>query len=118
MCYVQYSFRSVGPVGVGCGMLCFFFQAEDGIRYSSVTGVQTCAFFFQAEDGIRDSSVTGVQTCALPICRGKAAMIDIWVGSALFGPRGLGTFPRHQNAVDVTFVDAGVGDPHKLSLFV
>src|SRR4029434_8601591 len=23
--------------------------------------------FFQAEDGIRDSSVTGVQTCALPI---------------------------------------------------
>src|SRR5207237_4419124 len=26
-------------------------------------------FFFQAEDGIRDSSVTGVQTCALPICQ-------------------------------------------------
>src|SRR5260370_23158042 len=24
-------------------------------------------FFFQAEDGIRDSSVTGVQTCPLPI---------------------------------------------------
>ena len=24
-------------------------------------------FFFQAEDGIRDSMVTGVQTCALPI---------------------------------------------------
>src|SRR5260370_5807827 len=32
-------------------------------------------FFFQAEDGIRDSSVTGVQTCALPIfrCRRCAA---------------------------------------------
>src|SRR5260370_2914972 len=32
-------------------------------------------FFFQAEDGIRDSSVTGVQTCALPISkyRGKSA---------------------------------------------
>src|SRR5260370_25519931 len=27
-------------------------------------------FFFQAEDGIRDSSVTGVQTCALPISNG------------------------------------------------
>src|SRR5207237_7249601 len=27
----------------------------------------SCLFFFQAEDGIRDSSVTGVQTCALPI---------------------------------------------------
>src|SRR5258706_1910282 len=26
-------------------------------------------FFFQAEDGIRDWSVTGVQTCALPIWR-------------------------------------------------
>src|SRR5262249_58037108 len=27
------------------------------------------SFFFQAEDGIRDWSVTGVQTCALPILR-------------------------------------------------
>src|SRR2546430_8775469 len=25
------------------------------------------SFFFQAEDGIRDLTVTGVQTCALPI---------------------------------------------------
>src|SRR5437763_207288 len=29
------------------------------------------AFFFQAEDGIRDTSVTGVQTCALPIFTGR-----------------------------------------------
>src|SRR5260370_492564 len=29
--------------------------------------IACCVFFFQAEDGIRDSSVTGVQTCALPI---------------------------------------------------
>src|SRR5437762_6555459 len=29
-------------------------------------------FFFQAEDGIRDTSVTGVQTCALPIFVGVA----------------------------------------------
>src|SRR2546430_3109646 len=28
----------------------------------------SCFFFFQAEDGIRDLTVTGVQTCALPIC--------------------------------------------------
>src|SRR5438046_6414168 len=35
-------------------------------------------FFFQAEDGIRDWSVTGVQTCALPIliARQVAAMRD------------------------------------------
>src|SRR5438046_9342266 len=30
-------------------------------------------FFFQAEDGIRDWSVTGVQTCALPISHPDAA---------------------------------------------
>src|SRR5688572_32809809 len=29
-------------------------------------------FFFQAEDGIRDLTVTGVQTCALPISRGRS----------------------------------------------
>src|SRR5215213_10364724 len=30
-------------------------------------------FFFQAEDGIRDWSVTGVQTCALPIWNQRIA---------------------------------------------
>src|SRR5207245_8706520 len=29
-------------------------------------------FFFQAEDGIRDATVTGVQTCALPISESDA----------------------------------------------
>src|SRR5688572_1108118 len=29
----------------------------------------TTSFFFQAEDGIRSLTVTGVQTCALPILR-------------------------------------------------
>src|SRR2546430_4498709 len=33
---------------------------------SRTTGV-VMFFFFQAEDGIRDLTVTGVQTCALPI---------------------------------------------------
>src|SRR5207245_6804336 len=33
-----------------------------------------CYFFFQAEDGIRDATVTGVQTCALPIFTGKLAV--------------------------------------------
>src|SRR6266478_6802908 len=31
-------------------------------------------FFFQAEDGIRDLTVTGVQTCALPISEGLTQM--------------------------------------------
>src|SRR2546430_3095027 len=30
-------------------------------------------FFFQAEDGIRDLTVTGVQTCALPISPPRGA---------------------------------------------
>src|SRR5688572_33189159 len=39
-------------------------------------------FFFQAEDGIRDLTVTGVQTCALPIYRrdGELAGVKFAVG--------------------------------------
>src|SRR2546430_846840 len=35
---------------------------QDDARYGF-----RCCVFFQAEDGIRDLTVTGVQTCALPI---------------------------------------------------
>src|SRR5207237_2751724 len=45
----------------------------------SVTGIRRDAlivFFFQAEDGIRDSSVTGVQTCALPIYPSIDPIVD------------------------------------------
>ena len=38
---------------------------------STLRSVDEVVFFFQAEDGIRDWSVTGVQTCALPICRNE-----------------------------------------------
>src|SRR5437764_7140985 len=40
------------------------------------------SFFFQAEDGIRDTSVTGVQTCALPIFGPKDADRDLAAGAA------------------------------------
>src|SRR5258706_11098875 len=40
-------------------------------------------FFFQAEDGIRDWSVTGVQTCALPISAGQHAVVVAGMGIAL-----------------------------------
>src|SRR5256886_2815562 len=36
-------------------------------RYVAWVDVHLHYFFFQAEDGIRDLTVTGVQTCALPI---------------------------------------------------
>src|SRR5437762_14266526 len=38
-------------------------------------------FFFQAEDGIRDTSVTGVQTCALPILLKKALALYLANGN-------------------------------------
>src|SRR6266568_6629902 len=48
-------------------MFFFFIYDEDLIVF----------FFFQAEDGIRDGTVTGVQTCALPISRrrGRSAAL-------------------------------------------
>src|SRR2546430_15656905 len=48
-------------------------------------------FFFQAEDGIRDLTVTGVQTCALPISlrreKSSQARAPRPTTSALFGGR-------------------------------
>src|SRR5437867_13181086 len=41
-------------------------------------------FFFQAEDGIRDRTVTGVQTCALPIFRFESGF-EVWAYQ--FGPQ-------------------------------
>src|SRR5688572_16676540 len=37
------------------------------IPVAHTMGGEISGFFFQAEDGIRDLTVTGVQTCALPI---------------------------------------------------
>src|SRR6266704_5648855 len=39
-----------------------------------------CCFFFQAEDGIRDRSVTGVQTCAVPIGGDSSDAGGGWLG--------------------------------------
>src|SRR5207245_7765755 len=38
--------------------------------------------FFQAEDGIRDATVTGVQTCALPISK-RACPRQEWIEIAV-----------------------------------
>src|SRR2546427_6782366 len=35
----------------------------------AIIGMCLVFFFFQAEDGIRDLTVTGVQTCALPVAK-------------------------------------------------
>src|SRR2546427_12965210 len=44
-------------------------------------------FFFQAEDGIRDLTVTGVQTCALPICGDLQGAATAVAGTFPQGPR-------------------------------
>src|SRR5205085_7261491 len=62
-------------------------------------------FFFQAEDGIRDLTVTGVQTCALPICWPSGAdrltMTSAMAGFRLHRPTG--NFQTYLDAL------AGVG---------
>src|SRR5688572_684384 len=46
-----------------------------GLRgvFVAVSLCSPLCFFFQAEDGIRDLTVTGVQTCALPISPARPA---------------------------------------------
>src|SRR2546430_909273 len=43
------------------------FKIAEGQWYRYAPAYVSSVFFFQAEDGIRDLTVTGVQTCALPI---------------------------------------------------
>src|SRR2546430_3776615 len=47
---------------IGAEMITERLMLRAGARHSPAR-----IFFFQAEDGIRDLTVTGVQTCALPI---------------------------------------------------
>src|SRR5689334_23802536 len=47
-------------------------------------------FFFQAEDGIRDGTVTGVQTCALPILTARSLVrLGFEVRTAATGGEGI-----------------------------
>src|SRR2546430_9616124 len=71
-------------------------------RFKAVKEYTSVCFFFQAEDGIRDLTVTGVQTCALPICNSPAPIVPAPKASdvprnerRLIAPlRGLALFPR------------------------
>src|SRR5438034_5106764 len=62
-------------------------------------------FFFQAEDGIRDHCVTGVQTCALPIYRRRAKE---HIMSFAAPPSPIGALTRSHGFVVAAFV-IGVG---------
>src|SRR2546430_7079771 len=61
--------RREGPLG-DVGLLFTPFAillGETLLTTPLVAGLTVSAVFFQAEDGIRNLTVTGVQTCALPI---------------------------------------------------
>src|SRR5256886_5413851 len=64
-------------------------QARDGERLlfdAHASEWSSPFFFFQAEDGIRDLTVTGVQTCALPISAMKYFVLGaIASGALLYG---------------------------------
>src|SRR5256886_9721407 len=61
----------------------------------------SCFFFFQAEDGIRDLTVTGVQTCALPISRWTAT------GTGT-GSRGRSRIPATPGSWPTSFAPTGI----------
>src|SRR5689334_23377965 len=65
-----------------------------------------CFFFFQAEDGIRDGTVTGVQTCALPILAVAAKQDPVAYRRAL-----LDKAPRAKAVLDLAADKAGWGQP-------
>ena len=53
-----------------------FSKLGDCIKRVNAIDLLAIDFFFQAEDGIRDTSVTGVQTCALPICYHRLSVLS------------------------------------------
>src|SRR5258706_281009 len=61
-----------------CDYMCFVIDFSSFVLSSDF--MVFFFFFFQAEDGIRDWSVTGVQTCALPISsrRRHTRLVSDW----------------------------------------
>src|SRR5207248_7689740 len=73
-------------------------------------------FFFQAEDGIRDRTVTGVQTCALPIYEQADAPLpsDARGGGSRIPGKGV-RLNISWNAASTT---SGITRKRRISLFV
>src|SRR5205085_9419031 len=61
-------------------------------------------FFFQAEDGIRDLTVTGVQTCALPISIASSSILcrNLTTGASSSSE----VAPLSSSPVDVSMLDS------------
>src|SRR2546427_3519129 len=94
-----------------------------GLRSLEMGWLLVFFFFFQAEDGIRDLTVTGVQTCALPICgkvssattnepvAGATVSVVGLPGARVTNDRGEFTLSAPQGAV--TLVVRSVGYKHR-----
>src|SRR5207248_7848100 len=65
-------------------------------------------FFFQAEDGIRDRTVTGVQTCALPILVSRVGTTDTGFAVAQTSAR-VGGFPLNSNLESALVISLAPG---------
>src|SRR5207245_5075314 len=85
-----YRFRAVAPLGVLQSAVVFNATVTSWLAWipvsvtlAGVVWLLFYLFFFQAEDGIRDATVTGVQTCALPI---SCSLLPIWSGCSLRSP--------------------------------
>ena len=75
----------------------------------ALTQKHIVCFFFQAEAGIRSSPVTGVQTCALPIC----ALATVTLNSA----RELGLDKRMGSIEVGKDADLAIFNAHPLNSF-
>src|SRR5207245_10541053 len=73
-------FTAVGPHGYVVDVIVLLLSLV-------LSSVRVLFFFFQAEDGIRDATETGVQTCALPISREPLPLAvrpaGHWLGDAI-----------------------------------
>src|SRR5437879_13363610 len=76
--------------------------------------------FFQAEDGIRDTSVTGVQTCALPIYQATAAALEAdWPRAAELNQKLVEASPEDleaRNRLGRAFIELGRLDEAKAEI--
>src|SRR5690348_807930 len=80
-------YRACGPGSLRTGALAAG-RGAGAVRITTPAWVVVAlCFFFQAEDGIRDGRVTGVQTCALPISwkRAVSTRVEVSGGEVLGG---------------------------------
>src|SRR2546430_6828736 len=69
-------------------------------------------FFFQAEDGIRDLTVTGVQTCALPIFTANSKSPGTWIFWATVAARPSSRWPSASFDSSLDSFGSWAHEPH------